>query len=93
MKQLSVLSGIVSGSKAKSEQRKRIYFSSLLQLNKDVSKQGTTLTVTIPNTPLVHNELNITHGGMIASLIDSALKAQQFQKGMLPLLGISKFIT
>ncbi|WP_285846928.1 hypothetical protein [Peribacillus simplex] len=43
--------------------------------------------MTMPNTPLVH-ELNITHGGMIATFIDSwggvPLQAQQFQKGMLP---------
>ncbi|MGZ9816455.1 hypothetical protein ACXM0N_11055 [Peribacillus simplex] len=45
--------------------------SSLRQLNKDVSKQGTTPTMPMPNTPLVHYELNITHGVMIATFIDS----------------------
>ncbi|MDP1417841.1 hypothetical protein Q8G35_05410 [Peribacillus simplex] len=44
--ELSVLSRIVSGLKAKRGQRKHSYLSSLLQLNKDVSNQGTTPTMT-----------------------------------------------
>ncbi|MEF2095358.1 hypothetical protein V3595_11870 [Bacillus sp. CFBP9009] len=50
--ELSDLSGIVSGLKAKVEQGNHSYFSSLLQLNKDVSKQRTTLTMTMTDTPL-----------------------------------------
>ncbi|MGE7768092.1 PaaI family thioesterase [Peribacillus sp. NPDC096540] len=69
--ELAVLSGIISGLQAKREQKKYSYISSLLQLNKDVSH--TSLTMTMPNTPLVHNELHITHGGMIATLIDSGM--------------------
>ena len=67
--ELAILSGIISGLQAKREQKKYSYISSLLQLNKDVSQQDTSLTMTMPNTPLVHNELNITHGGMIAILM------------------------
>ncbi|MGE7589586.1 hypothetical protein [Peribacillus sp. NPDC101480] len=43
--ELSDSSGIVSGLKAKVEQGNRSYFSIPLQLNKDVSEQGTTLTM------------------------------------------------
>src|SRR6478672_2031843 len=71
--ELAVLSGIISGIQVKREQKKYSYISSLLQLNKDVSQQDTSLTMTMPNTPLVHNELKITHGGMIATLIDSGM--------------------
>ncbi|KWW11578.1 MULTISPECIES: PaaI family thioesterase [Peribacillus] len=71
--ELSILSGLISGLKARREQRKYSYISSLLQLNKNICTDGTRLTMTMPNTPLVHNELNITHGGMIATLIDTAM--------------------
>ncbi|MFE4349527.1 PaaI family thioesterase [Peribacillus butanolivorans] len=71
--ELAVLSGIISGIQVKREQKKYSYISSLLQLNKDVRQQDTSLTMTMPNTPLVHNELNITHGGMIATLIDQCM--------------------
>ncbi|MGW6665570.1 MULTISPECIES: hypothetical protein [Peribacillus] len=50
--ELSDSSGIVSGLKAKVEQGNRSYFSIPLQLNKDVSEQGTTLTMAMPDTPL-----------------------------------------
>ncbi|WP_285766490.1 PaaI family thioesterase [Peribacillus sp. SI8-4] len=72
-KELSILAGLISGLKARRVQNKYSYISSLLELNKNVSNEGTKLTMTMPNTPLVHNELNITHGGMLATLIDTAM--------------------
>ncbi|MFD9624440.1 PaaI family thioesterase [Peribacillus muralis] len=71
--ELSILSGMISGLKARKNQSKYSYISSLLQLHKNVNTEETTITMTMPNTPLVHNELNITHGGMIATLIDTAM--------------------
>ena len=70
---LQVLSGIISSLQTKREDKKYSYISNLLQLNKQVINDGTTLSMVMPITPLVHNELNITHGGVIATLIDSAM--------------------
>ncbi|MGE7779260.1 PaaI family thioesterase [Peribacillus sp. NPDC097264] len=70
---LRVLSGIISSLKEKRKNEKYSYISNLLKLNKQVSHDGTSLSMVMPITPLSHNELNITHGGIIATLIDSAM--------------------
>ncbi|MGE7601921.1 PaaI family thioesterase [Peribacillus sp. NPDC097675] len=71
--ELSVLSEIISSLQTKRKEKRYSYISNLLQLNKQVTSDGTTLSMLMPITPLVKNELNITHGGVIATLIDSAM--------------------
>lgn len=71
--ELRVLSGIISSLQTKRKKKRYSYISNLLQLNKQVISDGTTLSMLMPITPLVHNELNITHGGVIATLIDTAM--------------------
>ena len=71
--ELAVYSSIISSLQSKRELDHYSYISNLLKLEATFNKDGRSLTMTMPNNPLVHNELDIAHGGMIATMVDSAM--------------------
>ncbi|MTH52603.1 hotdog fold thioesterase [Bacillus mangrovi] len=55
----------------KKKYKNSTYIGALLQ--PEEKEEGKEFTLTIPNTPLIQNSLNIVHGGMTATLADSAM--------------------
>lgn len=47
------------------------YLSAALQM--DRQQQDGSWTVSIPNTPFIHNNIDIPHGGILAVLLDTAM--------------------
>lgn len=68
---LLVLSQLLEGIRNKQTQKNGSYIGGLLHMNRILS--GDTCEVTIPLSPLVNNSLGIVHGGITATLIDSAM--------------------
>ncbi|WP_071459329.1 PaaI family thioesterase [Bacillus massilinigeriensis] len=66
-----VIDQILKGIEKKLTVPDNSYIGCLLSAEKAVSKDS--CTITIPISSLVHNNLNIVHGGIIATLADSAM--------------------
>lgn len=47
------------------------YLSAALGMSRQ--QEGDSWTVSIPNTPLIHNNIDIPHGGILAVLLDTAM--------------------
>lgn len=65
---LSILEGLISKQK---ESPKSTYLTSLLKMQGELSEE--TYTITIPIQTLLHNSLQIVHGGITATLADTAM--------------------
>ncbi|BAB06321.1 PaaI family thioesterase [Halalkalibacterium halodurans] len=67
-----VLSSIVDGLLAKQERRYATYLASLTQIESQEREDGR-FEVRLPIGPLVNNPLNMVHGGITATLLDTAM--------------------
>ncbi len=71
------LENIVDGVIRKQKNKESSYLGELLEAKgKFYDNQ---FEITIPNTPIIQNSLNIVHGGITATLIDSAMGSLVFQ--------------
>lgn len=66
-----VLELLLSGLKKKQRGEKGSYIGALLHAEGDFKDNQ--FTIKIPNTPIIQNSLNIVHGGITATLLDSAM--------------------
>jgi uncharacterized protein (TIGR00369 family) len=70
---LLVIKQLLQGIHQKQIQKKGAYIGTLLQMVRKLDK--TTCELTIPINPLTMNNLGIVHGGITATVIDSAMGA------------------
>ncbi|TSB46299.1 PaaI family thioesterase [Alkalicoccobacillus porphyridii] len=68
---LEILSHIVENLQQKKDS-KESYLSALVNM-KQTMRSGNELEMTIPIHPIIHNSLNMVHGGITATLADSAM--------------------
>ena len=66
-----VLELILTGLKKKQDHEKSSYINAILHAEGEF-KNGQ-FTIKIPNTPIIQNALTIVHGGITATLLDSAM--------------------
>jgi uncharacterized protein (TIGR00369 family) len=66
-----VLELVLRGLKSKQYHEKGTYIGALLHAEGEFNDNQFTLK--IPNTPIIQNDLNIVHGGITATLLDSAM--------------------
>jgi uncharacterized protein (TIGR00369 family) len=66
-----VLELLLSGLKRKQYHEKGSYIGALLHAEGEFKDNQ--FTIRIPNTPIIQNSLNIVHGGITATLLDSAM--------------------
>ncbi|WP_273125340.1 PaaI family thioesterase [Metabacillus sp. HB246100] len=66
-----VLELLLKGLKQKQHFDKGSYIGALLHADGEYKDQE--FTITIPNTPIIQNALHIVHGGITATLLDSAM--------------------
>ncbi|QED47416.1 PaaI family thioesterase [Cytobacillus dafuensis] len=69
--ELEVLTSVLSGFQKKQKQINSSYIGGLLHMERTIHDEICELTV--PLSPLLHNSLGIVHGGMTATVIDSAM--------------------
>lgn len=69
---LDVIEALVKATKEKEEGKYRSYLSALMQVESRFLENGD-YEVRIPIQPVIHNPLQIVHGGITASLIDTAM--------------------
>jgi uncharacterized protein (TIGR00369 family) len=68
-----VLKQILEGLKRKQEGVNGSYLGGLLKANSTFNEKEQQLEMIIPTNPIIQNSLNIVHGGITATLIDSAM--------------------
>ncbi len=66
-----VLELLLNGMKKKQSHEKGSYIGALLHADGNYNNQQ--FRIKIPNTPIIQNALNIVHGGITATLLDSAM--------------------
>jgi uncharacterized protein (TIGR00369 family) len=66
-----VLELLLNGLKKKQFHEKGSYIGALLHAEGEYKENE--FKITIPNTPIIQNALNIVHGGITATLLDSAM--------------------
>ncbi|EIT84920.1 hypothetical protein A374_12775 [Fictibacillus macauensis ZFHKF-1] len=69
-----ILSNAVDSLQKKRETPYASYISSLMNMEYSLHKNET-LSITIPITPFLHNTLGMVHGGLTATLMDTAMGA------------------
>lgn len=69
--EINILTDILRGFQKKQKEINRSYIGGLLHMEKSFEKESCELTV--PLTPLLHNSLGIVHGGITATIVDSAM--------------------
>ncbi|MBM7659490.1 uncharacterized protein (TIGR00369 family) [Bacillus mesophilus] len=68
-----VFKQIVEGLKRKQEGANGSYLGGLLKASSTFKEEEQQLEMVIPANPIIQNSLNIVHGGITATLIDSAM--------------------
>lgn len=69
---LAILKELLNGVRNKQAQSNGVGFiGSLLQMERKITEDS--CEITIPVSPMIHNSLGIVHGGITATLIDSAM--------------------
>jgi len=68
---IQVLHQMIVGLKKKNEGHYNSYVGALLNMEKESS--SSTCSITVPVSKLIHNSLGIVHGGMTATVIDTAM--------------------
>ncbi len=66
-----VIELLLNGLKKKQYHEQGSYIGALLHANSEYKDQQ--FRIKIPNTPIIQNSLNIVHGGITATLLDSAM--------------------
>lgn len=67
----NIISNILTGVKQKLETKEETYISKILQFEKKI--EDNTYELTIPVSSLINNNLDIVHGGITATVIDTAM--------------------
>ncbi|MDN4073568.1 PaaI family thioesterase [Fictibacillus terranigra] len=70
--EIHLLSGIMKSLKNKRENTRSSYISSLMDMHLNIIDEHN-LEITIPITPLLSNTLGMVHGGLTATLLDTAM--------------------
>lgn len=68
---LQVLSFLLQGVQKRIEQKSDAYIGGLLHMEREIDKQS--CEITIPINPAINNNLNIVHGGITATVLDTAM--------------------
>ncbi|WP_160720206.1 PaaI family thioesterase [Bacillus sp. USDA818B3_A] len=68
---LQVIKLLLEGVKKKIERNRRTYIDGILHM--DLNFEQESCEITIPITPVIHNNLNIVHGGITATLLDTTM--------------------
>ncbi|WP_246940289.1 PaaI family thioesterase [Bacillus pinisoli] len=69
----AVLKLILEGLRRKQDGKNGSYLGGLLRAKSNFMEQEQQLEMVIPANPIIQNSLNIVHGGITATLIDSAM--------------------
>lgn len=67
----AVIEDFLSAFEGKQQGDYLTYLTAALQMERELHTES--CTVTMPNTPLIQNTLGIPHGGMLATLLDTAM--------------------
>ena len=78
--ELNVLTDLLRGFQKKQKNINNSYVGGLLHMERTMTNEFCELTV--PITPLLHNSFEIVHGGMTATIIDTAMGV--FANSLLP---------
>ncbi|MCT8139054.1 PaaI family thioesterase [Anaerobacillus sp. CMMVII] len=70
--ELDVVASLLKAAKEKQDGQFRSYISALMKVESNFLEDGD-YEVRIPIRPLIHNPLNIVHGGITATLVDIAM--------------------
>ncbi|MFY4773744.1 PaaI family thioesterase [Metabacillus sp. RGM 3146] len=70
--ELHVAKLLADGMEKKQKKQNGTYIGALMHVQNEWNANGD-LTMKIPNTPIIQNNLNIVHGGITATLLDSAM--------------------
>lgn len=68
---LRVIKQLLEGIQYKINRNRRTYIDGLLQM--ETSYDQNSCEITIPITPVIHNNLNIVHGGITATVLDTTM--------------------
>jgi uncharacterized protein (TIGR00369 family) len=71
--EIEVLQFVLDGLLRKHRKENGTYLGGLLNANSIFNEDKQTFEMTIPNSPIIQNALNIVHGGITATLLDSAM--------------------
>lgn len=74
----AVLNQIIDGLLATQRKEQLTYLSGITHAEATIPNKDT-FAIRVPITPLIHNPLNIVHGGMTATLLDSAMGGAAMQ--------------
>lgn len=72
-KDISALVHALEGIQKKVKKPKLQYIDGLLHMERKMDKEKKTCEITIPLNPLLDNSLNIVHGGITATVLDSVM--------------------
>ncbi len=68
----TVLEQVIDGFLAKQQKQQLTYLSGITKAEASIPSKDT-FSIRVPITPLIHNPLEIVHGGMTATLLDSTM--------------------
>ncbi|MEH7107988.1 MULTISPECIES: PaaI family thioesterase [Bacillaceae] len=68
---LEILHSLLQGVQNKITQNRTTYIGNILHMEPKVNENS--LEIKIPITPLIHNNLQIVHGGITATVLDTAM--------------------
>ncbi|WP_154306859.1 PaaI family thioesterase [Metabacillus lacus] len=68
-----ILSIVLQALERKRAKPSSSYIGGLLGAEAEASEDSSSFSISIPNTPLIQNALNIVHGGITATLLDSTM--------------------
>lgn len=66
-----ILAAWLTGFEQKQQGNYSTYLNAALQMNREVSEDR--CIISLPNTPFIQNSIGIPHGGIIATLLDTAM--------------------
>jgi uncharacterized protein (TIGR00369 family) len=70
---ISTLVHVLEGMEKKIDKTYVQYIDGLLHMDREIDKENKTCVITIPINPLLNNSLDIVHGGITATLLDTAM--------------------
>lgn len=70
---LSALVHVLEGIEKKIDKTNLQYIDGLLHMDRVIDKEKKTCIITVPINPLLNNSLDIVHGGITATILDTAM--------------------
>jgi uncharacterized protein (TIGR00369 family) len=68
---LQVLNSLLQGVQKRIQRNSDSYIGGILHMDRNINEK--TCEITIPINPAIHNNLNIAHGGITATVLDTAM--------------------